>query len=47
MLEHLGWLHERAAKDPVAKRLLDSAQKDKAFDAWVGEPEVLTAQPAS
>lgn len=40
MLEHLGWLHERAAKDPVAKRLLDSAQKDKAFDAWVGEPEV-------
>lgn len=40
MLEHLGWLHERAPKDPVAKRLLEGTQKDKAFDAWVGEPEV-------
>jgi hypothetical protein len=40
MLEQLGWLKTASATDAVAKKLLEGAQKDKAFDAWVGEPEV-------
>jgi hypothetical protein len=44
MLEQLGWLKTASATDgpqkDAAKKLLDGAQKDKAFDAWVGEPEV-------
>ena len=41
MLEQLGWLKESARNgDATAKKLIEGAQKDKAFDAWVGEPEV-------
>lgn len=45
MLEQLTWLKTASAadapsKNEAAKKLLDGAQKDKAFDAWVGEPEV-------
>jgi hypothetical protein len=40
MLEQLAWLKTAAATEPAAKKLLDGASKDKAFDAWVGEPEV-------
>lgn len=48
MVENLGWLKANAGKDPQAKKLLDGASKDKAFDAWVGEPEVraLVGLPA-
>ena len=40
MVDNLTWLKTNADKDPQAKKLLDGASKDKAFDAWVGEPEV-------
>jgi hypothetical protein len=40
MVEHLNWLKDKSATMPAAKKLLESAQKDRAFDAWVGEPEV-------
>jgi len=40
MLEQLTWLKTASATDGAAKKLLDGAAKDKAFDAWVGEPEV-------
>ena len=48
MLETLNWLKANADKDPQAKKLLDGAGKDRAFDAWVGEPEVraLLGMPA-
>ncbi len=48
MVEHLTWLKDNSAKDASAKKLLDGAQKDRAFDAWVGEPEVrdLLALPS-
>lgn len=40
MIENLTWLKENGEKDKLAKKLLDDAKKDTAFDAWVGEPEV-------
>ncbi len=40
MLANLSWLKSNAATDPTAEKLLAGAQKDKAFDAWVGEAEV-------
>ncbi len=40
MIENLTWLKQAAATDPTAKKLLDGARKDPAFDAWCGEPEV-------
>jgi hypothetical protein len=40
MLEQLTWLKTASSTDAAAKKLLDGASKDKAFDAWVGEPEV-------
>jgi hypothetical protein len=40
MVENLTWLKNNADKDPAAKKLLETAAKDRAFDAWVGEPEV-------
>jgi hypothetical protein len=40
MVENLTWLKNNADKDPLAKKLLETAAKDRAFDAWVGEPEV-------
>jgi hypothetical protein len=46
-LEYLGWLHERAAKDPVAKRLLDSAQEDMLTLTTAAREVGDTAIPAS
>ncbi|HEY1101437.1 MAG TPA: hypothetical protein VGF99_21035, partial [Myxococcota bacterium] len=40
MIEHLTWLKANADKNAQAKKLLDGAAKDKAFDAWAGEPDV-------
>lgn len=40
MIEQLTWLKEKGSNDATAKKLIDGAAKDKAFDAWVGEPEV-------
>jgi hypothetical protein len=40
MIDNLTWLKQAAATDAAAKKLLDGAKKDAAFDAWCGEPEV-------
>lgn len=40
MIENLTWLRDNADKDKSARKLLDDAKKDAAFDAWAGEPEV-------
>jgi hypothetical protein len=40
MIDNLAWLKAAAATDATAKKLLDGAKKDPAFDAWCGEPEV-------
>jgi hypothetical protein len=48
MIENLTWLKQASPTDPAAKKLLDGAKKDPAFDAWCGEPEVreLVGLPA-
>jgi hypothetical protein len=48
MIENLTWLKQASATDAAAKKLLDGAKKDSAFDAWCGEPEVreLVGLPA-
>lgn len=40
MIDNLTWLRSAAATDAAAKKLLEGAKKDPAFDAWCGEPEV-------
>jgi len=40
MIENLAWLKQAAPANAAAKRLLDGAKRDPAFDAWCGEPEV-------
>jgi len=46
MLECLRWLKEQATAEDAgprakeAQRFLDDAKKDRAFDAWAGEPEL-------
>ncbi len=40
MIENLSWLAQASASDPAARKLLDQAKNDRAFDAWTGEPEV-------
>ncbi len=40
MIDNLQWLKEHADKDKEAKKLLARAKSDKAFDAWIGDPEV-------
>lgn len=48
MIENLTWLKQASTTDATAKKLLDGAKKDSAFDAWCGEPEVreLVGLPA-
>ncbi|MDP2342779.1 MAG: hypothetical protein Q8O67_17620 [Deltaproteobacteria bacterium] len=40
MIENLTWLKTASSSDPSAKKLLEQAKNDRAFDAWTGEPEV-------
>jgi hypothetical protein len=40
MIDNLQWLKEHADKLPEAKKLLNEAKSDSAFDAWIGDPEV-------
>jgi hypothetical protein len=40
MIDNLTWLKTASTTDATAKKLLEGAKKDAAFDAWCGEPEV-------